>query len=228
MDASFLHIEGPDEPDAHRRREHLRGSGSAVRGPRGDGRRASSASSRATARRSASSRSASAARSGWTTRTSTSPTTCATPRCRRRAATSSCANRRRGSSPSSLDRAQAAVGDLDGRRLEREPLGAALEGPPLHGRRRLGAPTCMTVMFDRTMRRRRDPPRWEPEPGAERRRARHAHAARTGRSTRPSSFAPCAAAARAARASRSRRPEEILRGMRLDRAVLRRRSAGRR
>ena len=36
-----------------------------------------------------------------------------------------------------LDRSQAAVGDLDGRGPERGPLGAALQGAPLHGRRRL-------------------------------------------------------------------------------------------
>ena len=91
---------GTDEPDAHRRREHLRGAGAAVRASSRRWSTASWASSRGTARRSASSPSASAARSGWTTRTSTSPTTCATAPCRRRAPTSSCGARPRGSSPS--------------------------------------------------------------------------------------------------------------------------------
>ena len=35
-----------------------------------------------------------------------------------------------------LDRPEAAVGDLDGRGARGRPLGAALQGPPLHGRRR--------------------------------------------------------------------------------------------
>ena len=62
-----------------------------------------------------------------------------------------------------LDRAQAAVGDLDGRGARRGPLGAALQGPPLHGRRgRRDRPDVGDV-------RRSDPSRrpatvWQPDP----------------------------------------------------------------
>ena len=41
-----------------------------------------------------------------------------------------------------LDRHEAAVGDVDGRGPRGRPLGADLEGPPLHGRRRRRAPIC--------------------------------------------------------------------------------------
>ena len=69
---------------------------------------------------------------------------------------------------------QAALGDLDARGIEREPLGAALEGPPLHGRRRLGhRPHVGDVRAGGCAG---GGPHLGARPGAERPGAAHAHA----------------------------------------------------
>ena len=103
---------------------------------RGDGRGQARASCRATARRCASCRSASGGRSGSTTRTSTSTTTCATPRCPRRAASEQLRTLAARVFSQHLDRAKPLWEMWMVEGLERRPLGAALQGPPLHGRRR--------------------------------------------------------------------------------------------
>ena len=74
---------------------------------------------------------------GSTTRTSTSATTCATPRCRRPRARTSCT----GSPGAFLAAArprEAAVGDLARRRARGRPLRADLQDPPRARRRDLG------------------------------------------------------------------------------------------
>ena len=190
---------GPDQPDAHRRRQHLRRAGSAVRAARGDGRRASWASFRATARRCASFHSASAARCGWTIRTSTSPTTCATAPCRRRAATSSYGARPRGIFAQRLDRAKPLweIWMLEGLSKSRWALLSKVHHCMVDG---VSATDLMAVMFGS-----------DPAPEADRpvgarlpsRAARSSSCARSraGPSTRPSSCAPCVRRRAAPRAS---------------------------
>ena len=76
--------------------------------------------------------------SGSTTRTSTSTTTCAARRCRARAATRSCASSSGRVMSQQLDRHKPLWEMWMVEGLERGALGAALEDPPLHGRRRVG------------------------------------------------------------------------------------------
>ena len=135
LDASFLHIEGPVSP------MHI-GSVAVFEGPapaRGDVEAMVAASSRpcrATARRCASCRSTWAGRSGSTTplqpRLPPAPHRAAGARRRRRAAQPG-----RTGDVAAARPHQAALGDVDGRGPRGRALGAHLQDPPLHGRRRL-------------------------------------------------------------------------------------------
>ena len=91
--------------------------------------------------------------------------------CRRRAATRCCAGPPRGSSPSTStgDKPLWEIWMVEG--LERQPLGAAVEGPSLHGRRRVGdRPDDGDVR--RAAAPQAAPHGWEPGARAEWRRAR--------------------------------------------------------
>ena len=183
MDASFLHIEGPNNP------MHI-GGVSIFEGPAppferleemvvGQARRCPPLPAEGPLRPAR----IWVAPCGWTTRTSTSPTTSGTAPC-------PAPGQRRDPAPDggpdlcpAPGSPQAAVGDLDGRGAEREPLGAAVEGPPLHGRRRLGH---------------------RPDDGDVRRRRRRPSAAATG-SRLPSRATPSCFCARSP-ARRSTRP----------------------
>ena len=145
------------------------------------------------------------ARCGSTTRTSTSSTTCGTRRCPRPGGEGELRRLVGRRDVSAARPRQAAVGDLDRRGPGARALGAAVQDPPLHGRRRLGHRSARLVLARRRARssprrptcgcprRRRARSNWPPRRSA---RWRAAPTSRCGR-VRPR----CAVPRRASRAA---------------------------